>query len=108
MTKSSTLFRGVKFEITELEGDNGKEVKTGKYNDYRFSFVYVPVDKINDDKYTVHFIKNDTFKFIIGFVFFNMKTDDPDREFNKAYVYAGSMGFIDLSDNTQQSNNGGE
>lgn len=106
VTKSSTLFRGVKFEITELEGD--KEVKTGKYNDYRFSFVYVPVDKINDDKYTVHFIKNDTFKFIIGFVFFNMKTDDPDREFNKAYVYAGSMGFIDLSDNTQQSNNGGE
>jgi hypothetical protein len=96
VNKSSTLFRGVKFEITELEND--KEVKTGKYNDYKFSFVYVPVPNIELDKFTVHFIKNDTFKFIVGFVFFNMMTDNPSRQLTKGYVYAASMGFLDISD----------
>ena len=95
VNKSSTLFRGVKFEITELE--NGKEVKSGKYNDYKFSFVYVPVPNIELDKFTVHFIKNDTFKFIVGFVFFNMMTNDSSRQLTKGYVYAASMGFLDIS-----------
>lgn len=95
--KSSTLFRGVKFEITEL--DHGKEVKTGKYNDYRFSFIYVPVynKSENKEEHTVHFIKNDKFKFIVGIVFFDVKKEYPEDVFNKAYVYAGSMGFLKIN-----------
>lgn len=97
--KSSTLFRGVKFEVTELEND--QEVKTGKYNDYKFSLVYVPVEKDeyeNDEDFqAIHFIKNDDYKFIVGIVFFNTKTDKVDV-FNKAYVYAGCMGFLQKRD----------
>lgn len=90
VVKSSTLFRGVKFEITEYE--NGKEVKTGKYNDYRFCFIYVPVNGIENDTHTVHFIKNDDYKFIVGMVMFDIKTNV--EYFNKAFVYAGCMGFL--------------
>lgn len=92
--KSSTLFRGVKFEVTELV--DGKEVKTGKYNDYRFSFIYVPYcDKNENDSKVekVHFIKNDNYKFIVGIVMFNVQYSNIDV-FNKAFVYAGSMGFL--------------
>ena len=97
VVKSSTLFRGVKFEITELDG--GKEVKTGKYNGYRFSFVYVPKTYGENEKKDnkIHFIKNDVFKFIIGVIYFDTKTST--EEFNKAYVYAGSMGFLKKDDN---------
>lgn len=94
VSKASTLFRGVKFEISEIV--NEKEVNTGKYNDYRFTMVYVPVDKksdkVNDKK--VHFIKNDKFKFIVGVIYCNIWDDITEREFNKAYVYSGCEGFV--------------
>jgi hypothetical protein len=95
--KASTLFRGVKFEITEL--NNGKEENTGKYNDYRFSFVYVPT---TDDKVTknVYFIKNDDYKFIVGVSFFNVGIKKlEDCEFNKVYVYAGCKGILKTKEN---------
>ncbi len=95
VTKASTLFRGVKFEITEID-NNGKEVYTGKYNGYKFSFIYVPVEKIPRGANKIRFIKNDDYKFIIGIVFFNIKADPDEQDFNKAYVYAGSMGYMDL------------
>ena len=96
VVRASTLFRGVKFEITELQ--NGKEVYTGKYNDYKFSFIYVPVNGIPKNENKVHFIKNDDYKFIVGIVFFDIKSDPDEREFNKAFVYAGSMGYLDLDE----------
>jgi hypothetical protein len=96
VVRASTLFRGVKFAITELQ--NGKEVHTGKYNDYKFSFIYVPVNGIPKNENKVHFIKNDDYKFIVGIVFFDIKSDPDVREFNKAFVYAGSMGFLDLDE----------
>lgn len=107
VNRASTLFRGVKFEIVEL--DNGKEVHTGKYNDYKFSFIYIPVniDK-NLDKHTVNFIKNDNFKFIVGIVFFNVENVLDKREFNKGFVYASSMGFLDLSKIDSWSSGGGD
>jgi hypothetical protein len=98
--KSSTLFRGVKFEITEL--NNGKEVKTGKYNGYRFSFIYVPVsrydtgDSGNEKEQTkIYFIKNDDYKFIVGIVLFDILNMDT---FDKAHIYAGCMGLLDVGD----------
>ena len=94
---SSTLFRGVKFEIKEIK--DGKEISTGKYNGYKFSFIYVPVADIPNDNHTVHFIKNDDYKFIVGIVFFNVHNDLDEIEFNKAYVYAGCMGLLNPSKN---------
>lgn len=91
--RSSTLFRGVKFEIEELDGN--KEVHTGKFNNYKFSFIYVPINgdgkNKGNDKFTVHFIKNDKYKFIVGLVLFNIKNKLSERVFNKSFVYAGSM-----------------
>ena len=91
--KSSTLFRGVKFEITEIDG--GKEVNTGKYNDYRFAFIYVPKkNKKNKERESlpIYFIKNDDFKFIVGIVFFQLNESDIEEYgFNKAYVYGKSL-----------------
>jgi len=105
VVKSSTLFRGVKFEITEI--DKGKEVKTGKYNNYRFSFIYVPVKKDVGGVNKIHFIKNDDYKFIVGIVFFNVKKNlsSDDMDFNKVYVYAGCMGYIDIDNNSESTNN---
>ena len=89
--KSSTLFRGVKFEITELL--KGKEIRTGKYNGYKFSFIYIPKTGTKDDN--IYFIKNDTFKFIVGIIYFDTQVKvDEFNKFNKAYVYSGSMGFL--------------
>ena len=119
VNRSTTLFRGVKFEITELE--NGKEVHTGKYNDYKFSFIYIPFadtneDNIKNDKHTVHFIKNDEFKFIVGFVFFNVSTFGSDQNqitdirncnFNKTFVYAATMGYDNLAYQSAISHGGG-
>lgn len=94
VNRASTLFRGVKFEIIELE--NQKEVHTGKYNNYRFSFIYVPSYDLKDGEGNkVYFIKNDKFKFIVGIVVFDIYNEDP-KKFTKAYVYAGSMGYIIL------------
>ena len=95
INKSTTLFRGVKFEITEL--DNGKEVKTGKYNDYRFSVIYFPVYAETD--MPVRFIKNDTFKFIVGIILFP-KENDGFNVFNKAYVYGKNEDLIDVNENS--------
>ena len=103
MIRSSTLFRGVKFEIREM--DNGREITTGKYNDYRFSFIYIPVYEGDDENEgteesknkrdnRILFIKNDDYKFIVGIAFFYIKADPKNFNFNKAYVYAGSMGFL--------------
>ena len=109
VVKSSTLFRGVKFELTEIEKD--KEVNTGKYNGYKFSFIYVPVVNSDDGSsdfdedelknHTVHFIKNDDYKFIVGIVFVGItpdstQTGDSIANFNKSYVYAGAIGYIDI------------
>ena len=119
VNRSTTLFRGVKFEITELE--NGKEVHTGKYNDYKFSFIYIPFadanqENIDNDKHTVHFIKNDEFKFIVGFVFFNVSafgsgsnqiTSLQNCDFNKTFVYAATMGYDNLAYVSSISHGGG-
>lgn len=91
VNRSSTLFRGVKFEIIEMNGN--KEAHTGKYNGYKFSFLYIPVSEIKEDN-AIYFVKNDTYKFVVGLVFFNVKESLNDIEFNKAYVYAGAMGFL--------------
>ena len=66
----STLFRGVKFEV--IRQYNGVEKRSSEYNDYKFSFVYIPVmlDTIVFSE-KVYFVKNDTFKFIVGMVFVN-------------------------------------
>lgn len=115
VNKSSTLFRGVKFEITELDGE--KEVKTGKYNDYKFSFLYIPYKNViteetgNKDNHTVYFIKNDDFKFIVGLVLFDIRDDvassgSSGSEFNKSYVYSRGMGYKDVAlDNTNNLDN---
>ncbi len=91
--KSSTLFRGVKFEITEL--NDGKEVNSGKYNDYRFSFLYVPKkdDEENAPLPPIYFIKNDVFKFIVGILFFRIEGKN-NYAFNKSYVYEIGMGLL--------------
>lgn len=94
--KSTTLFRGVKFEITEL--DKGKEVNTGKYNDYRFSVIFFPVRDRSDVNTPIRFIKNDTFKFIVGVIIFDKENDDYDV-FNKAYVYAKNEDLIGVNEN---------
>ena len=92
--RASTLFRGVKFEISEFE--NKKEVFTGKYNGYKFSFIYVPIEGTKGkNNNTVYFIKNDKFKFVVGILFFFFEADLNTIEFNKAYVYAGCAGFIE-------------
>lgn len=94
----STLFRGVKFEIVEVV--NGKEIKTSRYNGYKFSFVYIPYESENkkaDFRSAVHFVKNDTFKFIVGMVFFTVAGIE-DLPFGKGNVYAGALGFMKYDD----------
>ena len=95
VNRSSTLFRGVKFEIIEMNGN--KETHTGKYNGYKFSFLYIPVSEIKKEN-VIYFIKNDKYKFVVGLVFFNVKKSLDERDFNKAYVYAGAMGFLRFTD----------
>jgi hypothetical protein len=106
VSKSSTLFRGVKFEITELK--NGEEVKTGKYNGYRFSFVYVPeFYSEGTEKRPVYFIKNDDYKFIVGLVFFDVLKNE--STFNKAYSYGAGTGALEIHgeiDNGESSASG--
>jgi hypothetical protein len=97
----STLFRGVKFEA--VRQFNGVEKRSSEYNDYRFSFVYIPI-MINTFCYssTVHFIKNDTFKFIVGIIFVNTMIGVYDHNifngrvdyFNKGFLYAGCKDII--------------
>lgn len=97
----STLFRGVKFEA--IRQYNGIEKRNSEYNDYKFSFIYIPV-MINtiyfDNK--VYFVKNDTFKFIVGIVFVNSMLGINDHNifdgnidyFNKGFIYAACKNII--------------
>lgn len=111
-TFSSTLFRGVKFNVKKIVDDN--EIKSPDFNDYKFTFVYIPIELPSiyvSNK--VYFVKNDTFKFIVGFVVVNtlsggITTDNFQEEENymfntyefndfcKAYVYGGCYGLLAL------------
>ena len=96
-----TLFRGVKFEVVRQY--NGVDKKSSEYNDYKFSFIYIPVmlDTIVFDN-NVYFIKNDTFKFIVGIVFVNTMLGIYNHNifngsidyFNKGFLYAACKEII--------------
>lgn len=105
-SKSSTLFRGVKFEVISMK--NEKEINTSKYNGYKFTFLYIPVNLIKSninttDKnqydtndFKIVFVKNDKYKFIVGMVFFDsliQYIDNDMNKFNKTYLYGGCLGF---------------
>ena len=87
---SSTLFRGVKFDIIDYK--NGKELKSSKYNGYKFSFIYVPSSEFDRKVYVV---KNDTFKFVVCIMFFYTVTNT--IPFGKSNAYLGSMGYINVA-----------
>ena len=102
----STLFRGVKFEVVRLY--NGKEKRTNEYNDYKFSFVYIPVmidSMVFSSK--VYFVKNDTFKFIVGIIFVNTMIGKFDHNifngdvdyFGKGFLYAACKDIIRAENN---------
>ena len=97
----STLFRGVKFEVVRQL--NGVEKRSSEYNNYKFSFIYIPVmvkDTIFDSK--IHFVKNDTFKFIVGIVFVNTMLGIYKHNifngsidyFNKGFIYSACKDII--------------
>lgn len=73
---AETLFRGVKFNILELKKDaeKYKQIKSAKYNNYDFSLIYIPCYDSNNLYFnnSVYFVKNDKFKFIVGFIVCNM------------------------------------
>ena len=97
----STLFRGVKFEA--VRQFNGVEKRSSEYNDYKFSFIYIPImiDNIVFNS-TVYFVKNDTFKFIVGIIFVNTLLGTFDHNifngevdyFNKGFIYAACQDKI--------------
>ena len=98
---SSTLFRGVKFEVVRQY--NGLDKRTSEYNDYKFSFVYIPVmlkDMIFNS--TIYFVKNDTFKFIVGIIFVNTMLGVYNHNifngnvdyFGKGFLYAACKDVI--------------
>lgn len=97
----STLFRGVKFEVVRQY--NGVDKRSSEYNNYKFSFIYIPVmlDTMVFSS-TVYFVKNDTFKFIIGIVFVNTMLGKYNHNifngnvdyFYKSYLYAACKDII--------------
>ena len=97
----STLFRGVKFEAVRQY--IGVDKRTNEYNGYKFSFVFIPVmlDSMIFSS-TVHFVKNDTFRFIVGIIFVNTMLGVYDHNifngdidyFKKGYIYAASKDII--------------
>lgn len=96
-----TLFRGVKFEA--IRQFNGVEKRSSEYNGYKFSFIYIPVMVYNMTfDSTVHFVKNDTFKFIVGIVFVNTMLgigqnsifDGNIDYFNKGFIYSACKDII--------------
>jgi hypothetical protein len=99
----STLFRGVKFEV--VRQFNGVDKRSSEYNDYKFSFIYIPVT-INSLVFnsTVYFVKNDTFKFIVGIVFVNTMLGVYNHNvfngavdyFNKGFLYAACKDMINI------------
>jgi len=103
---ATTLFRGVKFNIKKVNDDD-MEMEGTDYNDYKFSFIYIPValnSIFNSDD--IYFVKNDTFKFIVGFILVNMFDKDTSNvsskynidNFGKAYIYGGCYGLLTLPD----------
>lgn len=113
---SSTLFRGVKFNIKKIIDE--KEIPSIDYNDYKFAFIYIPISL--ESIYVsnkIYFVKNDTFKFIIGFVVINIlnkgfvvkeegdadeyQTYD-DTDFCKSYLYGGCYGLLSLPTSKSQ------
>ena len=97
---SSTLFRGVKFNI--LEYKYGKEIKSNKYNGYKFSFLYIPIQSENNIVFSnkVYFIKNDSFKFIVGIIFVSTLEQfiTNKKTFNKSYIYGGCNTNINIDE----------
>jgi hypothetical protein len=97
----STLFRGVKFEVVRQY--NGVEKRSSEYNNYKFSFIYIPV-MINSIVFnsTVYFVKNDTFKFIVGIIFVNTMLGAYNHNifngnidyFKKGFIYAACKDII--------------
>lgn len=115
-TNPSTLFRGVKFNIIEQEiVDSNKNIYrdkvSGKYNDYKFSFIYIPIKMSGFNIYfnnKVYFVKNDKFKFIVGFILFNELDKFVNNEkitFNKSYVYGGCKNLIKINYNSNEIEN---
>ena len=106
----STLFRGVKFEV--IRQFNGVDKRSSEYNDYKFSFIYIPVmiDSIIFNN-TIHFVKNDTFKYIVGIIFVNTMLGTYGHNifngsvdyFNKGFLYAASKDIIRV-ENTKKYN----
>ena len=108
----STLFRGVKFEVVRQY--NGVEKRSSEYNDYKFSFIYIPV-MLNSMYFnsTVYFVKNDTFKFIVGIVFVNTMLGRFNHYvfngsvdyFNKGFLYAACKDIIRLENSEKYNYN---
>ena len=108
----STLFRGVKFEAVRQY--NGIEKRSSEYNDYRFSFIYIPVmvDTIVFNS-TIHFIKNDTFKFIVGIIFVNTMLGVYNHNifngsveyFKKGFMYSACKNIIQAENNEKYKYN---
>ena len=106
----STLFRGVKFEVVRQY--NGIEKISSEYNDYKFSFIYIPV-MIGTMFFssTVYFVKNDTFKFIVGIIFVNTMLGIYDHNifsgsvdyFNKGFLYAACKDIIRPKNSNNQN-----
>lgn len=101
---ANTMFRGVKFNIIEVEKKVNKdntveyvERKTGKYNGYKFTFVYIPIFIESDNFISkIHFVKNDRCGFICGMMFINVLGTNITKEsnnnsskpyFNLSYIY---------------------
>ena len=89
----STLFRGVKFEA--VRQFNGVEKRSSEYNDYKFSFIYVPV-MIDTTMFNskIYFVKNDTFKFIVGIIFVNTMLGTYNHNIFKGNVDYFGKGFL--------------
>lgn len=108
----TTLFRGVKFEAVRQY--NGVEKISSEYNNYKFSFIYIPiiVSSINFNN-TVYFVKNDTFKFIVGIVFVNTMLgtfgnyvfNGDINYFNKSFLYAAYKDLIEIKSNEEYKYN---
>ena len=97
----STLFRGVKFEAVRQY--SGIEKRSNEYNNYKFTFVYIPVmvDSMVFNS-TINFVKNDTFKFIVGIIFVNTMLGTYGHNifngsvdyFNKGFIYSSCKDII--------------
>jgi hypothetical protein len=103
----STLFRGVKFEVTDTKKSSSE------YNDYKFSFAYIPVMLgVMDFNSTVYFVKNDTFKFIVGIIFVSTMIGTDEHNifkgnvdyFNKGFVYAACKDIIRKKNTSKKYN----